>query len=729
MALKSGQQKTVVGFKSVQVLEDQKLYIGGYGVVCKAKCDDLLCAAKMLHPALISPDYGLHNPLRRFQREFETLSTLRHPNIVQYIGVYRGPETQGVVLLMELVDENLTRYLERCSLPVPYHLQLSICHDVALALSYLHANDIVHLDIRSNTILLTNSAQVAKLCNFRSIKKINMAIFDPKEDALPGSFPYAPPEVMGFDPKCTDKIDCFSFGVVVIQILTGRFPNPSDRILYGPDHSHPICVPEIERRKNHISMVDPSHHLLPVALDCLNDKDMERPTAHQLCERVKALKLNQGCTEPEKKATDLHEQLQRERRQQECNEEEIQRLREEIKQKDLLVEEVFENAKQQQRLAVEREVQNERRRISQLEQQLLQNQEETGRTQQELTQQLRQEQLQSSQREYELRCQIVTEQQRSARERDESRMKEMRIRELEQRLEQSDHEMQSLGSRVTGLQLLPQGDLWNVPRRDVQIVEQIGFGAAGLVSKGRHQGQEVAVKQIHREILREKHIMDEFKREVGIMATIQHPNLVRFIAAVFDEQVEQLRETPLLVLELLHTNLRDAYKDYNLGPSKSVPIFRDVAYGLHYLHEHSEPIIHRDVSAPNILLESLPGDAWRAKLSDFGSANFLKRAKTLGVGAIVYTAPEMFPREGPSAPMPRPTTKCDVFSYGIVLVEVVTKTMPTTENRHQLFGEVERKWRLMYNLVSRCTEVSPHARPTMADVLNTLNRIPTARPR
>lgn len=191
------------------------------------------------------------------------------------------------------------------------------------------------------------------------------------------------------------------------------------------------------------------------------------------------------------------------------------------------------------------------------------------------------------------------------------REKDDHIRELRRRLEAADVETQL--SRFTQLQLLPQTNSWNVPRSEVHLSEQIGYGAAGLVSKGHFQGQVVAVKQIHREILREKHIMDEFKREAGIMATIQHPNLVRFIAAVFDERVEQLRDTLLFVLELLHTNLRDAYKDYDFSAKfKVLPIFCDVAYGLYYLHEHNEPIVHRDVSAPNILLEALPDETWRA---------------------------------------------------------------------------------------------------------------------
>ena len=265
--------------------------------------------------------------------------------------------------------------------------------------------------------------------------------------------------------------------------------------------------------------------------------------------------------------------------------------------------------------------------------------------------------------------------------------------------------------------------VWKVERNEVTLIKEIGRGASGLVSKGSYRGQDVAVKQIHQSILAQEHVMDEFKREVRIMASIKHPNLVRFIGAVFDESVGNLTATPLILLELLQTNLRRAYENNDLGIFVSLSVFRDIAYGLHYLHEHQEPIIHRDVSAPNILLEALPGGMWRAKLSDFGSANFLKRSKTPGVGAIVYTAPEMFPREDPTAPMPRPTVKCDVFSYGIVIVEVITRSMPSVENRHRLFQEVQRKWHSMHDLTIQCTQSRPSDRPTMSSVLNTLHLI------
>ena len=82
----------------------------------------------------------------------------------------------------------------------------------------------------------------------------------------------------------------FSFGVIIIQILTQQFSEPGDR-LQNVELNHPglptgtllVRIPEVNRRQNHICEVDPNHPLLPVILDCLKDYEDERPSAHQLC--------------------------------------------------------------------------------------------------------------------------------------------------------------------------------------------------------------------------------------------------------------------------------------------------------------------------------------------------------------------------------------------------------------------------------------------------------------
>ena len=79
---------------------------------------------------------------------------IKHPNIVQFLGTVRDPRSQRLALLMELMDDSLTRFLERSSGPLPYHTQLNICHDVTLALAYLHSNDIIHRDLSGNNVLL-----------------------------------------------------------------------------------------------------------------------------------------------------------------------------------------------------------------------------------------------------------------------------------------------------------------------------------------------------------------------------------------------------------------------------------------------------------------------------------------------------------------------------------------------------------------------------------------------
>ena len=308
MAQQHKQQNVSVGFKTVQLFKDQTLGIGSYGKVCKAKCDDLLCAAKLIHETLfhptahqlIAPQREHRLPMRRFEQECDFLSTIKHPNIVQYLGLYRDPDTGLPALLMELMDDSLTHFVESSTQPIPYHIQVNICHDITLALSFLHSNSIVHRDLSSNNVLLIGNAVRAKVTDF------GMARFgdqNPRATHLtftmcPGTDVFMPPEAVQDKPVYTEKIDCFSFGVITLQILTRQFPNPGDRSKEIEINQHgipagtvaKIPVPETERRQNHISIIDPKHTLLQVLLDCLKDKNIERPSAQQLCERLAAMK-------------------------------------------------------------------------------------------------------------------------------------------------------------------------------------------------------------------------------------------------------------------------------------------------------------------------------------------------------------------------------------------------------------------------------------------------------
>ena len=298
------QQDKKIGFKAINICKDQTLGIGAYGAVYKAKCDDLLCAAKIIHPTLFDPT-ALHQipshrehrlPIRRFQQECEFLSTVRHPNIVQYLGTHQDPDTGQPVLLMELMDDSLTHFLETSVQPIPYYIQVNICHDITLVLSFLHSNFIIHRDLSSNNVLLNGNIR-AKLTDFGMARlgELTPHGFHVTNTMCPGTDVYMPPEAVQDTPVYTEKIDCFSFGVIMIQILTREFPKPGDRMTTVHDAHYPqgalkLCIPETERRRNHISQINPNDPLLLIALDCLKDKDIERPSAQQLCERVSALK-------------------------------------------------------------------------------------------------------------------------------------------------------------------------------------------------------------------------------------------------------------------------------------------------------------------------------------------------------------------------------------------------------------------------------------------------------
>ena len=264
--------------------------------------------------------------------------------------------------------------------------------------------------------------------------------------------------------------------------------------------------------------------------------------------------------------------------------------------------------------------------------------------------------------------------------------------------------------------------IWIVPRHQVTVLDTtLGGGAWGYVRVGSFKGQQVAVKCIYESIIT-KDTIKRVYREIFTMAQVHHPNLVQFIAAVLDDQ-----GGPMIITELLDTTLRKAYEDSLLKPGldQCVDILCDVASALSYLHELEAPIIHRDVSSNNVLLKAMAQDKWKAKLSDFGSANWAKRASTMGEGAIVYTAPEAFPLH-PSlhhtSPPPQ-TTKIDVYSYGILLCEVVLRRFPDPAHLQESQEELKAKHVHLHSVMVRCTHVDPVQRPSMADVLNDLGSV------
>ena len=286
------------GYKELLIQPSEEIGRGSYGSVIKAKLDNLPCAAKLLHHAFFtSHDPHMVDFIRRFKQECRILRQLRHPCIVQFLGVLEDPRPRSnrrPILLMELMEQSLTHFLESRQRDLPYHVQVSIVYDITLALDYLHSNGILHRDLSSNNILLSAGSR-AKLTDFGMSKMVdlNPRMSRNKQTKCPGTVAYMPPEALAIEPRYSDKIDVFSTGVLIIQIITRKFPNPTNQHRGVQDSKYKgeilIPVPELERRENDLRGVFMTHPLRAMSLECLKDDDKERPTAANLCRRLAGL--------------------------------------------------------------------------------------------------------------------------------------------------------------------------------------------------------------------------------------------------------------------------------------------------------------------------------------------------------------------------------------------------------------------------------------------------------
>ena len=251
---------------------------GMVGKVCKAKCGTLPCVAKVFDKSVVLPDSK--NKLAEFENHCKRLLSLRHPSLVQYLGTATGANMELPFLFMEVLNQNLTQFLEAATSPLPFHVQLNIGYDVALGLSFLHFNSLVHGSISSNNVMLIGEGSRAKLADFGLYK------FTSPSDTVSdknSAFKYLAPEVLS-NQNFSSLSDSFSFGVLLLQIMTRKAPDPARDL----DKEKA----EVKQRQSDISLAGSDNQLLPLALHCLKDSESERPTSQSICEELATVRKN-----------------------------------------------------------------------------------------------------------------------------------------------------------------------------------------------------------------------------------------------------------------------------------------------------------------------------------------------------------------------------------------------------------------------------------------------------
>ena len=249
--------------------------------------------------------------------------------------------------------------------------------------------------------------------------------------------------------------------------------------------------------------------------------------------------------------------------------------------------------------------------------------------------------------------------------------------------------------------------LWIVSRDQFLVGKEIGRGAWATVHEAIFRGATVAAKCLH-QIITVPSTKQLFQREMEIALQCQHQNIVTFLGAT-------LEGPPVILMELMDTNLRSAYEQGHIMDHQVLGILYDIASALHFLHTRPDPVIHRDVSSVNVLLKTQYNGEWLAKLGDLGTAKLQQDTTTPGPGALAYAAPEVGDPKSHS-------TKMDVYSFGILVVEILTKNLPF-QTRDALKSNVQQQFPQYHQLVINCTNRRLSNRPTMNDVIGRLDEI------
>ena len=288
-----------VSESDVQFLRDQNLGRGAYGVVFKARYRGSVCAAKEIHSILIEAAYTPAERRRlqdNFIRECDHCSKLNHPNIVRFIGMYHPLQQLFPVMIMELMGESLTTYAEKPN--ISFKRRMSILHDVAEGLSYLHSRNppVIHRDLSPNNILLKHLPllPVAKIADLGVAKVINIEDTVSKQylTKAPGTVHFMPPEALKDNPQYDTSLDVFSYGGITLYTVNGKWPKPTALAEYDPVTCQVQGFNEVQRRQEYLDkMTGEAEVLRPLVKACLHNDPMKRPSILELSEKIKPLKV------------------------------------------------------------------------------------------------------------------------------------------------------------------------------------------------------------------------------------------------------------------------------------------------------------------------------------------------------------------------------------------------------------------------------------------------------
>ncbi|XP_042510320.1 uncharacterized protein LOC122085802 [Macadamia integrifolia] len=277
-------------------------------------------------------------------------------------------------------------------------------------------------------------------------------------------------------------------------------------------------------------------------------------------------------------------------------------------------------------------------------------------------------------------------------------------------------------------------ELQAIKNSDLENIRELGSGTYGTVYYGKWKGSDVAIKRIKPSCFtggEEDRLIADFWKEAHMLSQLHHPNVVAFYGVVTDGPVTNLATvTEFLVNGSLRHVLRR--KDRTIDRRKRLIIAMDAAFGMQYLHEKN--VVHFDLKSHNFLVNMRDPHRPVCKIGDLGLSKIKQRTLVSGGvrGTIPWMAPELLTSKDRMV-----TEKVDVYSFGIVMWELLTGDEPYADMRSEeiiagiikgdLRPEVpswcEPTWR---SLMERCWSSDPELRPGFPEIAKELRAMSAA---